>query len=184
MLSVPKANPCIWSGELDNEIMSRQSRTRCARLWVALGTTSVVAVLLGHSAAASQANVADAQFFFDASAGVRTDGAEVFRLRINRTSVAPDGTLQIRVENRGSQPLIFGDPFSLEHRDHGDWRRLPVDRHFFAPRHSVPPGRVGEAQDVHVPRWAPSGVYRVSKQVKPAATEGHWRPIRALFEVR
>lgn len=142
----------------------------------------VAAVLIAFSICWSPA-VAWSRSPFGAPASTADAGAEGVRLWINRASVKPNGTVKVRVDNRGSQPVVFGDPFQLEREEAGTWRRLPGEGPFFAPRHSVRPGMVGEIQVVHVPRWAPRGAYRIKKRVKPAIPEGRWRFIAARFEV-
>jgi hypothetical protein len=144
----------------------------------------LTAVVLAVCSACWSPGVARARSPLDARASAATSGAEGFRLLIDRTSVRAGGTVKTRVENQGSQAVTFGFPFRLEHKEAGAWQRIRGEGPFFAPLESVPPGRIGEAQDVPIPDWAPSGAVRVRKRVKPSTPEGRWRFITARFEVR
>lgn len=89
----------------------------------------VAAVLIAFSICWSPA-AAWSRSPFGAPTSTAAAGAEGVLLWINRTSVKPNGTVKIRVENRGSQPVVVGDPFQLEREEAGTWRRLPGEKPF------------------------------------------------------
>jgi hypothetical protein len=103
-------------------------------------------------------------------------------MRVEPPTVRPGGSVRIRLENRGTEGVSYALPFTLEHREHGRWVKLPSQGPFFAPLFGLAPGTAGEWQKVEIDRSDPPGAYRVQKRVwlgghRKAAIRGTFRAV-------
>ena len=102
------------------------------------------------------------------------------KLVASQASARVGDTLFLRVENYGSTPVRYGEPFSVEGFDGLSWNPSPPD---LGPWHlnqfKLFGGRAGACQLFSVPSSMPPGLYRFSKDIAIPPKD-----IFAEFEVR
>lgn len=84
----------------------------------------------------------------------------------DRLSVRPGETLTFRLENIGTLPVTFGEPFSIDRLLEDAWTPYPVD---LGPWHwqrlSLGAGEAGKCQQFIVPADTSPGQYRIRKSL-------------------
>jgi hypothetical protein len=109
-----------------------------------------------------------------------------FKIRLgkDRQATHPRGKLRVRVENLGTETVRYGNSYRLQRYKHGSWIDEPVGP-FFTNIIYAQGGTAGPCQEIRMARNATAGTYRLSKQVKPAASQGGKSIIvRTTFRVR
>lgn len=95
------------------------------------------------------------------------------RLRTNGDRFPPGSRIRLRVFNRGTVPVMFGEGVSVKVRRHGVWRNSahfkprPVHRIAF----DLFAGEVSRCEVLHVPLSTPPGRYRLEKRVRTHARD-------------
>lgn len=97
------------------------------------------------------------------------------RLALNRRVIPPGGTLKMRIENLGTQPIGYGYPYALERYQDHHWQPVPGPGPFLMPLLGLQGGRAGVCQAVQISKGAKPGLYRVRKSIRP----GIWQKTKA-----
>jgi hypothetical protein len=84
------------------------------------------------------------------------------RLALNPTSFRPGDTVAPRLENFGTESLLYGLGYSIESYDGAAWARSPIDRPRPIPLIGLRtgPGEAASCWDFTIPSDAPPGLYR------------------------
>jgi hypothetical protein len=90
------------------------------------------------------------------------------RLRTNGERFSPGSRIRVRVFNRGTVPVMFGEGVLVKVRRRGVWR----DSAHFKPRpvrriaFDLFAGELGHCEVLHVPMATPPGRYRLEKRAR------------------
>ncbi|HEY5052917.1 MAG TPA: immunoglobulin-like domain-containing protein [Solirubrobacterales bacterium] len=88
------------------------------------------------------------------------------RLGVDRGSVRPGGQLRVRVEDLGTEDVVYGLAYELARWEGGSWVKQRTGP-FFKSRSFVRAGTASACQGIDIPSQAAPGLYRVSKKVAP-----------------
>jgi hypothetical protein len=106
------------------------------------------------------------------------------RLGIDRRATHLGGKVRIRVENLGSQAVVYGYAYRLARFKNGSWVNQPTGP-FFGARVFAQAGRAGPCQKVPIDDDALRGTYRIAKKVALAGSgQDKSMTIRTTFKVR
>lgn len=104
------------------------------------------------------------------------------RLGVSGERVASGGVLRARIENVGTRGVGYGYEFELARFSKGVWIGLP-GQPFFSSRTEVTAGMAGRCEMIRIPRHAPPGLYRISKEVEPSGDSRKRVTLNATFRV-
>lgn len=99
------------------------------------------------------------------------------KLAINGWWFRPGQEVAFRIENPGTDPASYGDPYSVEHWQEGRWQevlRLTPDAWLLYAGIAYA-GWAGRCQGLTIPRDLRAGRYRVSKYVKVETASKAWK---------
>ena len=87
------------------------------------------------------------------------------KLGLSQQLARPGEVLYFRVENFGTSPVRYGEPFLIETFDGGGWREYPLNGAWHRPLFRISGGHAGQCQSFTVPNDMPPGLYRVKKRL-------------------
>lgn len=91
------------------------------------------------------------------------------RLGIDRDRAGSGARVVTRVENLGTETILFGSPFSVQRLEAGDWAGVPeaTPEAWTLELRVAGPGAAAACQQVPLPRDLAPGRYRIVKEVGP-----------------
>lgn len=108
------------------------------------------------------------------------------RLALDADSYADGQTVFGRIENHGTEPVLYGAPYSIERRDGTSWSLAPESPDdFILPLYGASPGESGnECSSFSIPSSMAPGHYRMTKEVGfGRLREGEATILTAEFDV-
>jgi hypothetical protein len=117
------------------------------------------------------------------SAGIDRGAGDGFvRLAVRPAQVRPGKSIRLRLENKSSDSIEFGEEFSIQMKIRRRWTKASFSPNgpWFEVLLGLPPGHAGALSTFAIPSSAPAGMYRA---VKPIVIDGSTKFRTAGFHV-
>jgi hypothetical protein len=106
------------------------------------------------------------------------------RLSAGASYVAPGGTLNVRLENRGTETVGYGEAYALDRLVKGKWVSAGGSGPTFSSQETLVAGTTNGCSRVSIPSRAVPGRYRVRKAIRLLIKSASPRSVTAAFSVR